>query len=63
MDHLRCPERPALHIPLAIIRKLYSAICVRLLNSFADLFPDQGIVPGSSDASLYVGVGLLAQKA
>lgn len=60
--HFRCPERPLLHIFLAIIRKLYGTAGVPCLNWFAEQFPHQAVVPGSDAASLYVCVYIRAEK-
>jgi SAM-dependent methyltransferase len=60
--HFRCPEKPLLHVLLAITRKVYCAVGVPCLNWFAERFPHQAIVPASDAASLYVCVYVRAVK-
>ena len=60
--HWRCPDRPLLHYPLAVLRKTHGFVGVPLLNWFADRFPRQAVVPGSDSASLYVCVAVRALR-
>lgn len=60
--HLRADGRPLLHYSLAIVRRLYFAVGMPVLNTFARMFPSQAIAPATSPASLYTGVYVVAQK-
>lgn len=60
--HLRCLDRPFLHIQLAVLRKVYGRFLMPVLNWFADQFSHQGRVEGSSRSSLYVCVFVRARK-
>jgi SAM-dependent methyltransferase len=60
--HLRCAGHPFIHIPLAVLRKVYGRLLRPLLNWFADQFSHQGMVDGSSRSSLYVCVFVRARK-
>ena len=62
IHHLKCPERPLLHIFLSIIRKVYCAVGVPCLNWFADLFPHQAIIPANQASSLYICVCVQGTK-
>lgn len=62
MTHFRCPDQPARHVLLAVIRKVHGRLGVPCLNWLADQFPHQASVPGSHPASLYVCVALRAVR-
>jgi SAM-dependent methyltransferase len=62
VEHFRCPDRAVWRYALAAVRRLYNAICVPVLNALADQLPHQGFVPASDTATLYVGVGVRAEK-
>lgn len=62
VGHLRCPERRAFRYLLAAVRRGYYWFLLPGLNWLADRLPHQAIVAGSSPASLYVGVCILAVK-
>ena len=62
VDHLRCPNVLALRYALAGLRRLYYWLCMPCLNWFGARLRQQGIVPASDPASLYVGVGVVATK-
>lgn len=57
-----CPNKPIIHLPLSIVRKTHRLFGVRLLNWFADLFPEQAIAASSGPASVYSCVAVLAEK-
>jgi len=59
---LRHPNKPGLHIILSIIRKLYLAALVPLLNTFADLLKEQAMVGASASDCIYVGIFVHGQK-
>jgi SAM-dependent methyltransferase len=60
--HFRCRERPLIHFVLAAARKIYFAVFAPVLNWFADAFPEQAVVPGSSTNSLYSCIYVRARK-
>jgi SAM-dependent methyltransferase len=62
VTHLRCPERRLLHLLFAVIRKLYSWIGIPFLNRLGRSFEHQGIVAGSSQSPVYLGVAVVAVK-
>jgi SAM-dependent methyltransferase len=61
--HLRSRRGGWTRYPWAVIRRLYSKLCLPLLNWLADRVPDQSVLPSSDPASLYVGVCIVAAKA
>lgn len=62
VEHLRCPERPVLHLLFAVLRKCYGWFGIPVLNYLGRAFAYQGVVPGTNASSVYVGVGVVAEK-
>lgn len=58
--HLR--SRGALRYFWAVLRRIYAAVCLPLLNWLADRVPQHALLPSSDPASLYVGVCVVATK-
>ncbi len=59
---LRCPERPAIHYPLDILRRFYAKGAVPILNWFGRCFPEHGWERGDGPSSVYSGIALRARK-
>ncbi len=62
MLHLRCSNQPFVHIPLAVLRKIYGWLFMPALNWLADRFRHQARAECSSRSSLYVCVFVRARK-
>lgn len=62
IEHLRCQNAPLWNASLALVRGSYRRLFLRPFNWVGRRFAAQGVVPGSDPSTLYVGVGLLAQK-
>lgn len=62
LQHLRRKESPLIHYPMAVVRKLYFALAMPVLNWFADCFAGQAVAPADSPASLYCCVYVWAEK-
>ena len=61
-QHLRYPGHPLVHYPLVLSRKIYNRVLCPLLNLVGKALDRQGVLPGNSPASLYVGVAVRARK-
>lgn len=63
MDLLR-PRRPTVfnHYSFGLARKLYKWTCRPLLNLIASQFREKAILPSTDPASVYICVGVLAEK-
>lgn len=61
-DHFRCPGHPLRQVLFGTCRRVYRCLCIPLLNLLGRSFGEQGTVPASDAASLYIGVAVQAQK-
>jgi SAM-dependent methyltransferase len=59
---LRCPDRPAIHYPLDVLRRFYVRGAVPILNWFGRRFPENGWEKGDGPSSIYFGIALRARK-
>jgi hypothetical protein len=62
MTHMRADHSTLLRWPLTLLRKIYKRVGVPISNSFANLFPELGVVPAESKENLYAGVAVIARK-
>jgi SAM-dependent methyltransferase len=60
--HLQWRDRPLVHYPLAVVRKLYGWIAVPVLNLLGKALTRHSMVAATNPASLYLGVAVLARK-
>jgi SAM-dependent methyltransferase len=59
----RCQDKPLGKYCWAIVKRVYRWWFQPLFNCLAKLLERQGVVPSNDPASVYVGLGALAQKA